>query len=191
MPLPSSTVQRRHIHTRRIVCEAFEREDGLWDVEANMSDVKSYDVERAKAGRPVHDMWVRLTLDTGFVIREVASAMDAFPRGECPHAVNPMQDLVGIKIGAGWQAEVRKRIGGALGCTHLRELLAPMATTAMQAMGGVLRSRGSGGPHHSRPKDGVAPLAYGRGTCFAKSDDGDRARYRETFRVRAALAAGD
>mgnify|MGYP000945558577 CR=1 FL=1 len=37
-----------------------------------------------------------------------------------------------------------ERIGGALGCTHLRELLAPMATTAMQAMGGVLRSRGRG-----------------------------------------------
>jgi hypothetical protein len=179
MPLPSSTVPRRHIHTRRIVCEAFEREDGLWDVEANMSDVKSYDVDRAKAGRPVHDMWVRLTLDTSFVIKDVASAIDAFPRSECPHAVNPMQDLIGIKIGAGWQAEVRKRIGGALGCTHLRELLAPMATTAMQAMGGVLRSRGAGGPNH------------GRGTCFAKSDDGDRARYREAFRARAALAAGD
>jgi hypothetical protein len=177
MPLPSSIVQRRHIHTRRIVCEAFEREDGLWDVEANMADVKSYDVDRASAGEPLHDMWIRLTLDTGLVIRGIETAMDAYPRSVCPHAVNPMQDLVGVKIGAGWQAEVRKRIGGALGCTHLRELLAPIATTAMQAMGGLLRSRGAGQP------------PQGKGTCFAKSDDDDRARYRATFGAKAVAAA--
>jgi hypothetical protein len=50
MPLPSPAVPRTHIHTRRIACEAYEREDGLWDVEANMTDVKTYDVDRASAG---------------------------------------------------------------------------------------------------------------------------------------------
>jgi hypothetical protein len=177
MPLPLPAVPRTHIHTRRIVCEAYEREDGLWDVEANMTDVKTYDVDRASAGEPLHNMWVRLTLDTTFVIRDIESAMDAYPRAECPHAVNPMKDLIGVKIGAGWQGEVRKRVGGALGCTHLRELLAPMATTAMQAMGGVLRSRGTGHPQQ------------GRGTCYAKSDDADRAHYRETLRARATVPA--
>lgn len=172
MPLPSSTVPRKHIHTRRIVCEAFEREDGLWDVEANMTDTKTYDTERARAGQPLHDMWIRLTLDTQFVIHGIESAMDAHPQSMCPHAVNPMRDLVGVKIGAGWQTEVRRRIGGALGCTHLRELLAPMATTAMQAMGGVLRARGTGQPRQ------------GKGTCYAKSDETDRATYRAAFRPR-------
>lgn len=171
MPLPLPAVQRKHIHTRRIVCEAYEREDGMWDVEANMTDVKSYDTERAKAGQPLHNMWVRLTLDTQFVIHGIESEMDAYPQQMCPHAVNPMKDLVGIRIGAGWQGEVRQRIGGALGCTHLRELLAPMATTAMQAMGGVLRSRGTGGQRQ------------GKGTCYAKSDEDDRAQYRSKFRV--------
>ena len=175
MPLPSPSVPRKHIHTRRIVCEAFERADGLWDIEANMTDVKTHDVDRACAGEPLHDMWVRLTLDTTFVIRDIASAMDAYPRGECPRAVDPMQELVGVRIGAGWQGEVRQRIGGALGCTHLRELLAPIATTAMQAMGGVLRSRGTGQPRQ------------GKGTCYAKSDDADRAHYREAFRTRAEV----
>jgi hypothetical protein len=46
-----------------------------------------------------------------------------------------------------------------------------MATTAMQAMGNVLRQRGAGQPRQ------------GRGTCYAKSDDADRAHYRETFRT--------
>lgn len=172
MPLPSSTLQRTHIHTRRIVCEAYEREDGLWDVEANMIDTKTHDTERARAGQPLHDMWIRLTLDTKFIIRGIESAMDAHPQPVCPHAVNPMRDLIGVKIGAGWQTEVRRRIGGALGCTHLRELLAPMATTAMQAMGGVLRARGTGQPRQ------------GKGTCYAKSDENDRAQYRDAFRAR-------
>ena len=176
MPLPPPAVARRHIHTRRIVCEAFEREDGLWDVEANMTDVKTYDSDRASAGEPVHDMWVRLTLDTKFVIRNIESSMEAYPRRECPHAVNPMKELIGVKIGAGWQGEVRKRIGGALGCTHLRELLAPMATTSMQAMGGVLRGRGTGQPRQ------------GKGSCYAKSDEADRAQYREALRLREAAA---
>jgi hypothetical protein len=65
-----------------------------------------------------------LTLDTRFVIQDIASAMDAYPQSACPLAVNPMRELIGVKISAGWQVQVRQRIGGALGCTHLRELLA-------------------------------------------------------------------
>jgi hypothetical protein len=169
MPLPVPSVERTHIHTRRIVCEAFERSDGLWDIEANMIDTKTYDTERGAAGQPLHNMWVRLTLDTSMVIQNVESAIDAHPWPSCPQAVPPMKELIGIRIGGGWQGEVRKRIGGALGCTHLREVLAPMATTAFQAMGGVLRARGAGGQRQ------------GKGTCFAKSDDDDRRRYRESF----------
>jgi hypothetical protein len=177
MPLPTSAIARSHVHTRRIVCEAFERVDGLWDIDANMTDVKTYDTDRGKAGQPLHNMWVRLTVDTDFVIHDVISAMDAYPQQACPFAVNPMKELIGVKIGAGWQGEVRKRIGGALGCTHLRELLAPMATTAMQAMGNVLRRRGTGQPRQ------------GKGSCFAKSDDLDRAKFRQTFRPRAPAQA--
>ena len=179
MPLPLPAVRSKHIHTRRIACEAYEREDGLWDVEANMTDVKTYDTERGKAGQPLHNMWVRLTLDTQFVIQAIESAMDAYPQQTCPHAVNPMQELIGVKIGAGWQRDVRQRIGGALGCTHLRELLAPIATTAMQAMGGVLRSRGTGGQRQ------------GKGTCYAKSDEADRGRYRELFARGRSAVSGD
>ena len=166
MPLTAPTVERSHIHTRKIACQAFERSDGLWDIEGHMVDTKTYDTERGRAGEPLHNMWVRLTLDTSFTIVDVESAMDAYPQSACPGAVAPMKELIGIRIKAGWQGEVRKRIGASLGCTHLRELLAPMATTAMQAMGALLRSRGDG------------PARQGRGTCFAKSDETDRAQFR-------------
>ena len=52
MLLPQTTVARRHVHSRRITCEAFERADGLWDIDANMTDVKTYDTDRGKAARP-------------------------------------------------------------------------------------------------------------------------------------------
>ncbi len=168
MPLPAPAVPRKHIHTRASSARRTSARTALWDVEANMTDVKTYDTERGSAGEPLHDMWVRLTLDTTFVIHGIESAMDSFPQAVCPQAVNPMKELVGVKIGAGWQAEVRQRIGGALGCTHLRELLAPMATTAMQAMGGVLRSRGN------------RPAAPGQGDVLREvRRDGSRAVPRD------------
>jgi len=40
--------------------------------------------------------------------------------------------LVGNKIGPGWIRKTRELLGGIEGCTHLVELLGPMATVAFQ-----------------------------------------------------------
>ena len=42
--------------------------------------------------------------------------------------------LVGLQIKAGFLREVNHRVGGTVGCTHLRELLQQMATTAFQTI---------------------------------------------------------
>src|SRR5919109_5191059 len=68
MPL-SNAVPRKLIHTRAIECKGYEREDGLWDIEAHLTDVKSVVHSRREGGRarqpgePVHDMWLRVTID--------------------------------------------------------------------------------------------------------------------------------
>jgi len=41
MPL-STAVERKHLHTRTIRYDAFERDDGLWDIEAHL--VMVYDL---------------------------------------------------------------------------------------------------------------------------------------------------
>ena len=41
MPL-SPPVGRQHLHTRRVTCQGFFREDGLWDIEGHITDEKSY-----------------------------------------------------------------------------------------------------------------------------------------------------
>ncbi len=142
MPLPAPA-PRSLFHTREIVLRGFRREDGLWDVEGTVRDAKDYAVsiygqpERPPGG-PVHDLSVRLTVDDGFIVREVASSMDATPFGECQQARPPLERLVGARLGPGWRKAIERAMGGVQGCTHLRELLANMATGAYQTIPGGL-----------------------------------------------------
>src|SRR5262249_4114721 len=48
-----------------------------------------------------------------------------------------LQAMVGVSMTRGWSTEVRNRLGGAKSCTHLKELLIPLATTAYQSMSGL------------------------------------------------------
>ena len=42
--------------------------------------------------------------------------------------------LKGLTIGPGWRKAVKNKVGGIHGCTHLVELLGPIATTAYQTI---------------------------------------------------------
>jgi hypothetical protein len=42
--------------------------------------------------------------------------------------------LKGLRIGGGWNKRVRELLGGAACCTHIMELLGPMATTVYQGL---------------------------------------------------------
>jgi hypothetical protein len=138
MPLPAPAA-RTHLHTRAVTYTGFLREDGLWDIEAEMSDVKTYDIERSDGapmppGTPIHGMAIRLTVDEGLTIRAIATAMDHTPFGECQQGNDPMQQMVGVALGPGWRQAIERALGGVRGCTHLRELLFNMATAAYQAV---------------------------------------------------------
>ncbi|SRR5216683_828647 len=138
MPL-SAPAPRELLHTRQIECQGFERTDGLWDIEARMTDRKSYSFpsdERGEvvAGTPIHDMWVRVTLDDSFHILAIEAVTDSAPYRICPEITPNFQRLVGLRIGPGFNARVRERLGGTEGCTHLVELMGPLATTAFQTI---------------------------------------------------------
>ena len=56
MPLPPAAA-RIDAHTRTVTFHAYAREDGLWDIEACMTDTKAYDDEAERmcgAGRRAH-----------------------------------------------------------------------------------------------------------------------------------------
>ena len=136
----SPPAPRRHKHTRSISCEGYQREDGLWDIEARIVDTKPFAYREPfrglrAPGEPVHDMALRLTIDDHMVVRDIAVAMLAVPYGPCSSALPAFKGLIGRKIGAGWRRAVQECVGGVKGCTHLRELLLPAATVAFQTLG--------------------------------------------------------
>ena len=152
MPL-SAASPRRHLHTRTIKCEGYERDDGLFDIEAQIVDQKAYAVDEPMrghrpAGAHVHDMQVRLTLDRAMTVRGIEVTTNHAPYDVCPNVAPGYQKLVGARIGAGWRKAVTEAVGRTRGCTHISELLMPMATVAFQTMGNW-KTAGEGGkkPH--------------------------------------------
>jgi hypothetical protein len=138
MPLPESK-PRTLRHTRRIELNGYEREDGLWDIEAHLVDTKAYEFRNhfrgpLTPGEPIHDLWLRLTVDDGFTIRAVEACTDYAPFPSCPEVAPNYQALVGMRIGSGWTDQVRQKMGLTGGCTHLFELLRPLATVAIQTI---------------------------------------------------------
>lgn len=146
MPL-SAPVARRDVHHRIIEMQAFARDDGLFDVEARLIDRKPFDFLRPSspqpvpAGQPLHDLWVRLTLDGDFTVRSIEASSDVTPWTLCKEAEATLQVLVGERVARGWSSKVKERLRGASGCTHLMEMLVTMGTTALQGIRGSDPSR--------------------------------------------------
>jgi len=138
MPL-SPPIGRQHLHTRRVVCQGFFRDDGLWDIEGRITDEKTYEHTNEwrgplKPGDFVHDMSIRLTIDHTFTIVDAEAVTDKSPYSMCGDIAPAFRKLIGLRIGGGFHRAVRERLGGVHGCTHIVELLGPVATTAFQTV---------------------------------------------------------
>ena len=145
MPLPDSP-DRNHLHTREVRCYGYQNAEGLWEIEAHLLDTKpfwfpNHEKDGIAPGEPVHQMSLRLTLDLDFTIHRVDVAMDDTPYRICRQVERNIKKLEGIQIGSGWLREVRMRVPRTEGCTHLIELLNPIATTAYQSMHLALEER--------------------------------------------------
>jgi hypothetical protein len=136
-PLPSPE-GRVPVHTRDIACCGYRRADGLWDIEARMTDRKGYavhnDYRTVDAGAPFHHMVLRVTVDDTLLIHTIEARVDAGPHRTCPSVAANFQRVAGLRIEAGFGGELRRRLGGVSGCTHLVELFGPLATTAIQTV---------------------------------------------------------
>lgn len=148
MPLPPPSVAREPLHTRTITVESFAREDGLWDLEASLLDVKSYDFpirngQTHKAGDPVHLMHLRITIDSSFAIVDAVAVYDAAPyQDNCSSIADAYQKLVGLNLLKQFRQGVKERFGRSAGCTHMSELAQVLPTAAVQTMAGRRRSNG-------------------------------------------------
>lgn len=173
MPLSAPAVDREHLHTRTYDFGGYHRSDGLWDIEGRIIDTKTYGFPNdhrgyIEAGEPIHDMSIRLTLDDNFVIQAIEAVTDHGPFAVCPAITPNFQRMVGVRIGPGWRKEVRSRLGGIEGCTHLVELLLAMATPAYQAMFPVRSKKESSRPPGKKPALLNSCHAFSEKGAFAK-----------------------
>lgn len=135
------TSAREPLHTRSIEIRGYKRADGLYDIEGHLVDTKPYDFKLAAgmrpAGQPIHDMWLRITVDRELRIVDAAAAMDAMPyMGDCDRIVPAYRKLVGLAIRPGYTQKVKELLAGVRGCTHITELAGALATAAFQTMAG-------------------------------------------------------
>ncbi len=135
----SKAEPRKHMHTRSIQYQGYEREDGLWDIEGHLIDTKTYPISNAwrttiAAGEPLHEMLVRLTVNTELEIKDVEAVTLNSPFQICPDITPNYRALIGVQMGPGWRSKIRQLVGGVKGCTHITELLFPMATVAIQTL---------------------------------------------------------
>lgn len=130
---------RRQLHLRRITCEAFEREDGLLDIEGLLIDTKPTPVQLVtgtsiEPGSAIHRMRVCITVNRDRWIVAAQSDSEAYPHSECKEAATAYQKLVGLRIEPGFTRLVKQLFRGEAGCTHMSELIPPMATTLFQVL---------------------------------------------------------
>jgi len=175
MPINEDNGERRRLmHRRSVECQGYLRHDGLWEVEARLVDTKPFaqrDRYRGllQPGDPVHDIALRLAVDDRMTIIEAETTMRATPYPTCIEVEPILQRLVGERIGNGWRALVRQKIGRLETCTHLAELLGPAVTALFQTM-----SHGKAPEHPDSPDNqrsaGERPFFIGG--CHSWRTDG-------------------
>lgn len=172
MPLPLPETAREPLHTRSIRVNSFVREDGQWDIEAELIDTKSYDFtlhndKHHPAGEPVHHMHLRVTINAALTITDALAVYDAAPYGEFCSVIAPQySDLIGLNLLQQFRKRVKERFARTAGCTHVTELTNILPTVAIQTMAGQRsKSPASQRPFqldgcHALRVDGPAVRAY-------------------------------
>jgi Protein of unknown function (DUF2889) len=146
MPL-SEPAERELLHLRDITLRGYRRADGLFDIEAEIADTKSYGftvgTRRVEPGEKLHNMLMRMTVDESLTIVACEAATEYGPFETCGAGAATFGRLVGLSIRSGFLREAQARIGGVEGCTHIRELLQQMATVAIQTTFALPRRQAS------------------------------------------------
>jgi hypothetical protein len=146
-PPRENEITREEIHQRNIDIRAYRR-SGLTDRKP-WHFVPPAGKKSFPAQSPIHNLGVTLAFDSDMVVREVVTFMDSYPYEECSGGGDALRALVGLQIGTGWNRSIRERLPACDTCMHLKELLGPIATAAIQAMVGIrpstLDSRDSAG----------------------------------------------
>ena len=109
--LSPAAVERELVHNRQITVNGYVRIDGLFDIEAELTDHKTYSFPSDFRGEvtpdlPVHHMIVRVTITKERIITAAEAITITGPYLVCPSANDVFKNLVGLQIGPGWRRKV-------------------------------------------------------------------------------------
>jgi hypothetical protein len=149
MPLSAPASSRQRLHSRRVTYEGWQRDDGLFDIEGHLVDVKDHDVTLLSGVRPageaVHDMWVRVTIDRDYTIRDIEARSDRVPYPDGCDRIGPAyRVLIGANLLKGFRKRLHDTVGHVRGCTHLTEMLSSLPTAAVQTFAGLKQREDEG-----------------------------------------------
>lgn len=182
MPLSEPNCGRARVHTRRIEVQGFLRDDGLFDLDARITDLKEADYQIAsgvrRAGDPVHDLLIRVTIDANFVIVDVEAVSDWVPYpGGCDTIGPAYRQLIGLNLVRGFRRTVGEMFADVRGCSHLTELLLSLPTAAIQTFATFRRDN---------EDDGEKPFQLDRCHALETTSDTVMRYYPRWYRRRDA-----
>ena len=187
MPL-SSPAARERLHLRRVSYEGFRRDDGLFDIEAHITDHKDRDYKLAMGTRskdiPVHNMWARVTIDRRFEVIDIEAVTDEMPYpGQCNRIGPEYKKLIGSNLLKGFRKSIAENMGGVKGCTHLSELLGYLPTAAVQTFAGI--------KNEAETVDGKKPFQLDSCHALATNTETVRVYYPKWFAGESATAQAE
>ena len=185
MSLPPAAPQRQLKHRRQIDVQVFACGNGLWEVDAVLTDVKTRIAHMAEGprapGTPIHDMLLRLVVNEQLDVVAAGSESRWVPyTGVCGEHGDAYAKLVGLNLLQDFRKQLRRRVGGVLGCTHITELAQVLPTAVVQAFAGeVIDTRGT---------DEGAAKPFQIDTCHALRSSGEAVRLHYPRWYRAPMA---
>ena len=118
-----------------------------------------------KAGDPIHDISVRVTIDDAMNVVDVVACADYTPfMGVCEKILPDYKKIIGLNLFKGFLKSVKALFGDTRGCAHLSELLMAVPTAAFQTFAG----------EHKHGEKEKKPFHLDR--CHALSTDSDVVR---------------
>ena len=156
MALPIAAPERQLSHRRSIDVRVYARGHGLWEVDAEVRDVRANDTRMAvgtlPAGEPIHDMLLRLVVDEEFNVLEAGAETRAQPYpGACENHGDAYGRLAGLNLMKRFRQNVAERLGGIGGCTHITELSQVLPTAVVQAFAGQVLDVSGNDPSGQQP----------------------------------------
>lgn len=177
------TIDReKKIHGRIIEISTYAHESDAVVVEGRLTDNRLrptwYLSGECRPPGIVHDMVIRMIVrGPGLAIEAIDVEMQTVPKADCREIVDALQQVVGMKIRAGFTEKIKSALGGAKGCSHLVALLLSMAPAAVQGAWAAMAQN----PVDRASVSGTA-LKFLENTCHVWRSDGPALKeLRETL----------